>query len=400
MPTQPKKRALVLMGAGASIEFGAPSTAGLTEAIGKKVAADGWMQDCASDVAWSEISDTLAGYFQGGAAVVNFEHIYHCAHELLSIFEPVAGAVNEYRPVLVPFLEPRTTFDQRALKALVQCMAEFIFEELTVVCERQATSLTPLTAFIRKLQGDYITRIYTTNYDDFVLQAAPDLYTGFDPASNLGGTSFDRRAFQGGFDHDCILHRHGSVHLAFGRPPAPDADLGDLFWYDDRAEALKNSSHSGSGKRRMDGGETVRTAVITGLDKLSSLQQQPFSHYYASMARDAMAADIIYLIGCGLSDLHLNTWLGEARRMNPKPPLIFVDRWHNGFLRHAEYDLDRKIIEMIHTLHMPVKDYGCTTYGTGWSLDKNRTYAVWDKGFLGFLNGPGELDHILGKLAQ
>ena len=153
MPIERKRRALILTGAGASIEFGAPSTAELTKFIEGKVRADDWMLHCASDQAYIEIRDTLAGYFKGGAHAVNFEHIYHCAHELLSTFEPVQSAVNEARPVLVPFIERRTKLDETALRALAERMATFIFAELSTVCEHPKTSLAPLTAFPREVAG-------------------------------------------------------------------------------------------------------------------------------------------------------------------------------------------------------------------------------------------------------
>ena len=145
----------------------------------------------------------------------------------------------------------------------------------------------------------------------------------------------------------------------------------------------------------MDGGGTVRTVIITGLDKLSPLQRQPFSHYYASMARDAMEADIIFAIGCGLGDLHLNTWLGQARRRDPPPPLVFIDYWPGSF-RYAT--VGRKESEMIHELRMPFKDCRPINYGIGWNLDQRRTYAIWDKGFRACLTASSELDHILEEL--
>ena len=313
---------------------------------------------------------------------------------MLSTFKPGKGAAPEFLPVLVPFIDRRTALSAEALRQLVSRTAEFIFAEMSAVCERPS-DLSPLTTFLEKLRQDYTVRIYTTNYDDFLLEAAPDLYTGFDSRRDPGAKPFDRRAFWSAFQRDSAFHLHGSVHLSFGLPHPPDGDLGDLYWYDERAEALRNSNHSGSDDPRADGGGTVRTVIITGLDKLSPLQRQPFSHFYASMARDSMEADIIFVIGCGLGDLHLNTWLREARRRDPPPPLVFVDRWPGSF-RHAP--VDRKESEMIHELRMPYKDCRPTNYGTGWNLDQRCTYAVWDQGFRAFLTAPGELDHILGEL--
>ena len=81
----------------------------------------------------------------------------------------------------------------------------------------------------------------------------------------------------------------------------------------------------------MDGSSFMRTAVITGLEKLSRLQRRPLSHFYSAMARDMMLVDVIFVIGSGLGDLHLNTWLHEARSRNPIPPILFIDCWEDDF---------------------------------------------------------------------
>ena len=402
MVTKRKKRAVVLAGAGASLEFGAPSTAQLTKVIGQKVGNDPSMQNCGGDHAYQDIFDVLAGYLKGGACAVNFEHVYHCAHELLSTFKPDSRAVNEYRPILQPFIHRRIEIDELALRALIGRMGEFIFEELSIICGNPTTNLGPLSSFVARLRRDHITRIYTTNYDDFLLQAAPDLYTGFVSEPSPDAKRFDRQTFWQAADTDCVFHLHGSVHLSFALPSASNADFGNLYWFDDRAAALRHSSYSGSGERRMDGSKIVRAAVITGLDKLSRLQRRPFSYYYASMVRDMMMADIIYVIGYGLGDLHLNAWLAEARCMEPVPPLVFVDRWPNCFLDDTAFELERKTIDMFHELRIHVEaPYGGTKYGKGWTLAKDSKYrncAIWDKGFLAFLKSPDELDDILTKL--
>jgi hypothetical protein len=65
-------------------------------------------------------------------------------------------------------------------------------------------------------------------------------------------------------------------------------------------------------------------------------------HYYSALARDAMLADVIFVIGSGLGDLHLNAWLGQARLRNPLPPLLVVDWWQDGFIKKGPYVPNRK----------------------------------------------------------
>lgn len=394
-----KKRAVVLFGAGASVEYGVPSTAKLTEAIQRKITADDWMKLSGGDKAFSTIKAGLSDYLQK-PGIVNFEHIYHCVHELIYSFAPSLGAFDEFRPLLLPFVTNNTGLDERALRSLAQKLVEVIFAEISASCSSSPITLDPLAHFIETLRAQYITRIYTTNYDDFPLQAVSNLYTGFDANSRPGPKPFEIDDFWRKENVDSIFHLHGSVHMGFPFPSHHNGEIGDLCWFDDRAEALKYASYSGSDNRRMDGSGVLRSAVITGLDKLSRLQQRPLSHFYSAMARDMMSADIIFVIGSGLGDLHLNTWLKESRRRSTTAPLLFIDYWNDGFLDSLDFNLGHKEIEMFHALRILMgHHYAGRKFGSGWTLSGDRTSAVWDKGFQAFLNVPTELQDVLRLLS-
>src|ERR1700732_1058140 len=73
------KRAVVLLGAGASIDYDVPSTDTLTGAVEREVKADRWMKHIGGDAALSVISGGLKAYLHQD----NFGHISHCAHELM-----------------------------------------------------------------------------------------------------------------------------------------------------------------------------------------------------------------------------------------------------------------------------------------------------------------------------
>jgi hypothetical protein len=91
------KRAVVVFGAGASVEYGAPSTGSLTHAIDGSVIADAGMKLVKADDAFKTIKAGLETYLEN-PRIVHFEHIYHCAHELISTLAPTAGAADEFRP--------------------------------------------------------------------------------------------------------------------------------------------------------------------------------------------------------------------------------------------------------------------------------------------------------------
>lgn len=392
------KRAVVLVGAGASVEYKAPSTACLTSAIEREVKADPYMRRVGGDLAFTTIKSGLAGYLQR-PGIVNFEQIYHCAHELIFTSTPTPGAFDDFKPILQPFVSNTTGLTEEALRGLCDKIVEVIIAEVSRACENNPLDLGPLVRFLDTVRADYVTRLYTTNYDDFLFQAAPDLYTGFDKAPGSGPKRFDLDQFWLQERADSIFHLHGSVHIGFPHPIPSGGDIGELFWFDNRADALKHSSFSGSSPQRMDGTSVLRTAVITGLAKLSRLQQRPLSHFYAAMAQDLMRADLIFVIGSGLADLHLNTWLAEARSRRPKPTLLFVDFWANGFEDDTYFEVDPKIIELFHRLQVHISDtLRGTRVGTGWTMSQDCTSAVWEKGFQAFLNAPDELQEVRSAL--
>jgi hypothetical protein len=354
------------------------------------------MQMAGGDAAFQAIKKGLAGYLRK-PGVISFEQIYHCAHELLFTYPPSPGAYDEFKPIMQPFTANTTGLSQEALRALCDKIVAVIYKEVSRSCDSNPVSLEPLARFIERLRGDFVTRIYTTNYDDLPLQAVPDLYTGF--AASAGPQPFDVNGFWRNKHQDGLFHLHGSVRLGYAHPSAGGFEIGELLWFEDRSEALKHASFSGSSPQRMDGTSVLRTPVITGLEKLSRVQQRPFSHFYSMMAWDAMHADIIFVIGSGLADLHLNTWLAEARSRSPKPPLLFVDFWPNGYEDDTYFELDRKVITLFHRLQVHITERYKGLRVGNWIVSQDQTAAIWDKGFQAFLNALDDLDAVLGRLS-
>ena len=390
------KRAVILVGAGASIDFGAPSTSCLTQAIRDGILKDKHLRDQGVADAYLEIEQALCSHFRGRP---NFEHIYHCAHEVAAGFRLTTRAADPFRPTLLPFLAKQLTASGQALERLCWAFHDLIRSEIQTACQHPAASLDPLAQFLSNLESRYIVRVYTTNYDDFLLKAQPDLYTGFDTRSDQSAKTFDISGFWARTNCDAICHLHGSVHLGFVQPQPGDVDLNLLHWFEDSTEALKHNTMGVSDKRRMDGTQVMLTPVVTGLDKLSHLQQSPFAHYYATLASDSMAADLFIIAGYGLSDLHINTWIGQSRRRNNKPPLILVDYYKNGFVADTKFETSTKTAEMVHSFRMPTGDSDTlTTLKEHWIVDREHACAIWDGGFYGFLQAPNEFHRVVAML--
>lgn len=169
--------------------------------------------------------------------------------------------------------------------------------------------------------------------------------------------------------------------------------LGDLAWYEDKNEALKHAFITASGVPRMDGTSFERTSIITGLEKLGRLQQNPYAYYYSEFSRDAMEADVIFVIGSGLADLHLNKWIKEVRLAKPETPLVFVGYWSEDDEFDSSSDLQ---ISLLHDLRVEhYQRHSGITVLNGWTVYEKNHAAVWRHGFQAFLHESHRLNDLL-----
>lgn len=131
------------------------------------------------------------------------------------------------------------------------------------------------------------------------------------------------------------------------------------------------------------------------------IQQSLFRHFYYALGGDAMCTDVVFVVGCGLGELHLNSWVKDARLKPGPPPIVLVDYWKDGLVGSSAHNQDDpKLVRMWHSLRMPLgfEPHRDDPSIEGWTLDRGRTCAVWGRGFQGFLNAPGNLDAALAAL--
>ena len=148
----------------------------------------------------------------------------------------------------------------------------------------------------------------------------------------------------------------------------------------------------------MDGTSILRSPIVTGLEKLSRLQQRPLSHFYSAMARDAMRADVIYVIGSGSPTFILTRGWGRRALARPNPRY-----WSSIFGRTASRmtltsSWTSKTIQLFDRLQVHVTELIRGTRVGNWIMSQDRTAAIWDKGFQAFLNAPAEHATVLGHL--
>jgi len=396
-----KKRALVVLGAGASVEFGIPATVGFGDLIRSAIHDDEYCQFTGASAVYDDVQERLLSYYNGNKGEAHFERVYHVMHEL-SVLRVTPGAVAKFRPVMYPFLGEAVSYESEALNAACKCMLDFIYKRVSEACSNPRVPTVSLTGFFSDLEERYVPRVYTTNYDDFVGQAVKDRYfTGFNRVHD-DHADFDAGSFWSSWNSPGLFHVHGSVHMGFPHP-STEHDIGDIAWYPDRETARMFGGFSGSGISRMDGTRLERGAIITGLDKLGRLQQSPYAFYYAGFSRDAMEADLIIVLGSGLADLHLNTVLKSARRAKPNVPILYVGFWgpkKNDFLNTVRSDASDREIALLHDLGIDLWRLRESAFkaADGWTVDARGTGAVWADGFQSFLSKPEAFELAMKKI--
>jgi len=395
-----KKRALIIVGAGASVDYGIPVTAKFGSLIEADLQANKYCVQTGGWDAYLQIKDQLEAYYSPDTSEAHFERIYHVLHEL-GAMRLSKGAVPKYKPVLHPFLKKTVDLHPNALRAASQAMLAAIYKTASTRSSSPQCSIELLSRFLRSLDNCFISRIYSTNYDDFFSQAAPELFTGF-TRKKENFYLFSPRDFWAGWEKPGLFHIHGSIHMGFPHNGGEEVDIGDLAWFDARDEALKYANFSGSGITRMDGTSIDRSAILTGLDKLGRIQQSPYSFYYAGLSRDVVEADLIFVLGSGLNDLHLNAWIKAVRREQTQVPLIYVSYWPNDedFYSDVNFELKDREISIVHDLRMKLQNLSSAEYCCleGWTIDRQTNAAVWSRGFKSFLDSPDTLAYILSEI--
>ncbi|NWB52245.1 SIR2 family protein [Pseudomonas sp. F8002] len=401
MTTFWKKRILVLVGAGASVDFGIPQTRDFTAALENELRNNQYCVKTGGLKAYEWVKSTLEEYYGAEPWEAHFERVYHSLHELAAM-NHIDGAVPKYKPVLYPFLRPQHDHTNEALRAAANAMLEAIYKIASTSSNTPKLSLAPLSAFIEGLKNHGVPRIYTTNYDDFFSQACPGLFTGFTNKRDEYSL-FSPKDYWEQWDTPGLFHLHGSVH--FGFPLSikrdPDVGIGDLGWYESKEEAIRHARGGGSGSSRLDGTQLERSAIITGLDKLGRLQQAPYLSYYGGLTREAIEADLIIVLGSGLGDLHLNSCLLQARRTHPPTPIVYVGWWKGGDLREAlRGEITDQTIAMVHDLRIDIGSRHKMRFEAypGWTINGDTKAAVYAKGFYDFLENPATFAQVLKEI--
>lgn len=356
-----KKRLLVILGAGSSIECGMPSVGEI----------DGLMRTWANDLAraegtpdyfalvWDALAEHLRQGMQSERSTPDFER---ALSELITLMHwvrppPVGSALRDLvakgeMPPDIAFPYPQKYGPSITLKM----RASNLLARLACELRDRSAKITPADTRIERwgcvlaaLRQHFDVAIYNLNYDNVALTCWPDAFTGFATNGKFDPASIHQRAWNG------IMHLHGSVHFSL------QDNLGEeIVWREDLKGKFIDSDEGRSADERSDGRDFPRTTFVAGGFKLDQLLVEPFHSYQSALVRDAYDADAILLGGYGFTDTHVNRALKNAivSRREARPPVLVLD-WaeDNARVDPIAFRHDRWAHVLMDVLYAPGSDY-------------------------------------------
>lgn len=333
-----RKKLLVVVGAGASLDFGMPSVKKidlLFEEWAKEIlilkedsnkSLYTWIKNILTDYA-SQNSNSRIDY------MLNFENIIYTAQVLYAINTDRES--NHFNQRLTPFVVIKELpeiirfkrekiadgYDFHFLQSyLIDKLLEHFRELCKEFSEQQKKDLGKLNFFFNSLKADFQIGIINLNYDNIILKALPDLETGFDKATG----EFQRERFFKDYWNFCY-HLHGSVHFD---SKGNATDVHKIYWEENlTSDSLKKSSTS-SGFTTTEGINHMYSSIILGLDKTNQILREPFGSYFMQLDRLIYEADAILFIGYGFADHYLNKAFPFIRQDTKRRKVVIID-WAN-----------------------------------------------------------------------
>jgi hypothetical protein len=355
-----KKKLAVVMGAGASLDFGMPSVNAVDSIFNATAQKFAPLVNNPATNLYAFLRDKMNAYYAATGAqhlqkAANFEDVLYRMRVLAGVLsDPYkqvgSNAFLQLRPLPdVTWFGAQRPVDKAILlqlaNLLIDDLAEDFVRRSSALQSQKVNELAELGAFLSRLSADFELGIITLNYDNVVQQAFPKLFTGFDDRG-----LFDPRLVATRGQWNFIYHLHGSIHFAMTHTPG---HLHEITW---APTPQVNSSIQSAGRNQVDSIEGIdfsMSTIVAGYGKTHQILRQPFRTYFAAATQAAVQADSVLFLGYGFADYHLNALFSDhAVRRRPtvivswadvnEDPLAFRhDDWTWNLGRTVPYDANR-----------------------------------------------------------
>ena len=335
-----KRKLLVVVGAGASIEFGMLSVNGVAGFLSTKTQERYPLFADDSTNLYKYFETTVTADWQAKVPQLqktpNFEDILYAVFALATAFPnarftSALGAFVTAKPL--PDVNwmgyKRKTIGPEMLRDFGHFLVDKLLNTFRARCRavgsQKPAELAKLRALFTTIGNEFEISVVTLNYDDLVHRSTAGLETGFDPDGKFVDERIvKRRAWP------CILHLHGSVHFDM-RDDYTDftgyGGLHDIHWEDNLDGQFHQNAEGRSSFSTVEGAEFPTSSIVAGYGKTTQILRRPFRTYFAEVDRLVTDCDAALFLGYGFSDIHLNLAFEKFRdaRRRPVTVIDFAD---------------------------------------------------------------------------
>lgn len=404
-----KKKLLILLGAGSSIEQDFPSVQildGEIAALAQDRAAKLGNQDFYGQL-WknraayhSDLNDEVKR-LQEWRTLPNYERVLGDLQVLMNAaFEkPFGDPVLQWLSKSDIGIEPVDKKNglvlqiEGQLSALLDKVAERIRGQsnlfrLELQNGRGALAFEPYRKLFDGLAAEFDLGVYNLNYDNVALHALPKAFVGFDRQSGdfIAKEVLSRQGW------NFIYHLHGSVHHRIRDDVRimEDKNFGPrIDWYDDLSQTgdTEDWRNVWNPTIQSDQKRVMLSSVVAGGSKLDQLQTEPFLTLYSSLQRHVYEADAILIGGYGFGDSHIDATLRNMIRSRAngtaRPPVMVLDWEENG--KTIAQRVDHWAFAMAQVLRVPKATF---------RDPQHRSVTHWTE--VPHVVTPGEFEQALG----
>ena len=328
-----KKKLLVILGAGSSVERGLPSVVELDQHMSEW--GSDWSAMHGIPDYYAVLKESVAAYYRTGPTgprpALNFEIILGTMAALAHWMTPAPWGDPLRQAACDGALPPSLRFPNPSLPGhapysgtvMLADQLQHLLIELVRHMRRRCQTLNPLDRAARQyaalfdgLRQEFDLGVYNLNYDTTALSACPDAYTGFGDQG-----AFEAAAVHNRLEWRFVYHLHGSVHHCLV------GQFGDeIRWKWDLSGAFFDGHQGLASDKRSDGRSFPKATLIAGGFKLDQLLVEPFHSLHAALVRHVYAADAILMGGYGFGDVHVNRALrNRLTTAENRPPVMVLD---------------------------------------------------------------------------
>lgn len=361
MENKPKRKLMVVVGSGASVEFGLPSVSDIDHLFHLWALEEFRLAQNRCQSLYGYIRDVIDKYFSPNSLnqkgkTVNFEEVLYAILQLSAVLsdELHKFSLNSFLGLTdaLPRVECFNKIQEVSgdvLRHLAATLQDKLIEELRYQClsleTEEQINLDKLKKFLIKLTDDYDVAFISLNYDNLFLHACPNLFTGF----NDGSGYFNPKSIYAREEWNLIYYIHGSVHFDM---PIGNHELHTIKWNPDLTSRFEQDSLGRGFQSTVEGISMPTSVIVAGYGKSYQMQRMPFRVYYSQLDEMVENADAFLFFGYGFNDQHLNHCFKRIRKPNMPRPVVIID-WACDCTEALNDRQDLWSHNLLHTIHFP-----------------------------------------------